>query len=160
MKKSNTEIIIADAAVIMYKEGRTIDEIAHILSISKDEVLKILMDRNAIKPKLSFETFRKEKKRREILEKIKTFWDENKEAVVGLAAITGGFATKIIHGAIKRSNLKKESDNKELYCYDRSLGHYWKLRRRLTNDEWVEIDKRKKNGERLADILDEMKVLY
>lgn len=160
MKKSDTEIIIADAAVIMYKEGRTIDEIAHILSIQKDEVLKILMDRNAIMPKLSFESFKKEKKRREILGKIKMFWDENKEAVVGLAAIAGGLATKIIHGAIKRSNLKKESDNKELYCYDRSLGHYWKLRRRLTNDEWVEIDKRKKNGERLADILDEMKVLY
>jgi len=48
---------------------------------------------------------------------------------------------------------------KDLYCYDRSLGHYWKLRRELTNSEWVEIDQRKQNGERLADILDELKAL-
>ena len=55
--------------------------------------------------------------------------------------------------------MKKEKDLKDLYCYDRSLGHYWTLRRRLTNAEWVEIDKRKNNGERLADILSELKVL-
>lgn len=159
MNKPNNELI-GNAVRMLYKEGRTLDEIAHILSISKEDALKIIMESKPKESKLSFKNFKKEKKRREILEKIKKFWDENKEAVVGLAAITGGLATKIIHGAIKRSNLKKESDNKELYCYDRSLGHYWKLRRRLTNDEWVEIDKRKKNGERLADILDEMKVLY
>jgi hypothetical protein len=55
--------------------------------------------------------------------------------------------------------MKKQEDLKNLYCYDRSLGHYWKLKRELTNSEWVEIDKRKKNGEHLADILDELKVL-
>lgn len=60
------------------------------------------------------------------------------------------------NGQIK---LNKEKDLKDLYCYDRSLGHYWKLRRELTNTEWVEIDKRKNNGERLSDILSEMKVL-
>ena len=55
--------------------------------------------------------------------------------------------------------MHKEKDLKDLYCYDRSLGHYWRLRRELTNAEWIEIDKRKNNGERLADILDELKVL-
>ena len=29
----------------------------------------------------------------------------------------------------------------------------------IDNKEWLEIDQRKKNGERLSDILDEMKVL-
>lgn len=61
--------------------------------------------------------------------------------------------------AIKRSNIKAAEDVKNLYCYDRSLGHYWKLRRELRNDEWLEIDKRKQNGERLSDILDSMRVL-
>lgn len=158
--KKDRNISIGDAVKMLYEEGRTLDEIAHILSIPKDEALKILMTQNGEESKLTFDKFRKEKRRREILGKIKMFWDENKEAIVGIVAVVGGVTTKIVHGAIKRSNLKKESDNKELYCYDRSLGHYWKLKRRLTNDEWVEIDKRKKNGERLADILDEMKVLY
>ena len=48
---------------------------------------------------------------------------------------------------------------KDLYCYDRSVGHYWKLRRELSNKEWLEIDQREKNGERLSDILSEMKVM-
>ena len=59
----------------------------------------------------------------------------------------------------KHAALTKEQTLKDLYCYDRSLGHYWKLRRELTNEEWLEIDKRKKNGERLSDILDAMRVL-
>ena len=59
----------------------------------------------------------------------------------------------------KHAALAKEQNLKDLYCYDRSLGHYWKLRRELTNEEWLEIDKRKKNGERLSDILDDMRVL-
>ena len=59
----------------------------------------------------------------------------------------------------KRINLGKAERVKNLYCYDRSLGHYWRLKRKLSNREWLEIDKRKAKGERLADILAEMKVL-
>ena len=55
--------------------------------------------------------------------------------------------------------MKEEKQLKNDYCYDRSLGHYWKLRRELTNEEWIAIDKRKRNGERLGDILAELKVL-
>jgi len=73
-------------------------------------------------------------------------------------AILGGvvWAAKATHKHIK---LNKEKNLKEMYCYGRSLGHYWKLKRELTNSEWVSIDKRKMNGERLADILSELKVL-
>lgn len=68
--------------------------------------------------------------------------------------------TKITVKAIgKHHNLVKEEHVKTHYCYDRSLGHYWALRRELTNREWLEIDSRKKAGERLSDILSEMKVL-
>lgn len=61
--------------------------------------------------------------------------------------------------AIKSKQTKDLEDAKNLYCYDRSLGHYWKLRRELRNDEWLEIDRRKQNGERLSDILNSMCVL-
>lgn len=59
----------------------------------------------------------------------------------------------------KHMNVKKEQKLKDLYCYDRSAGHYWRLRRKLTNSEWVEIDRRMNNGERLGIILEELKVL-
>ena len=83
----------------------------------------------------------------------------NKEAVITLTPIVIGGITTVAKVVGKRVNLHKQEDLKDLYCYDRSLGHYWRLRRELTNQEWLEIDKRKKNGERLSDILDELKVL-
>lgn len=55
-------------------------------------------------------------------------------------------------------NNKKKADRRA-WVYDRSLGHYWKLRRELTNDEWLAIDARMRSGERLADILKELNVL-
>lgn len=84
---------------------------------------------------------------------------DNKETIIVLAPIVIGVAKPIIKTVSKNITLRKAKDVKELYCYDRSLGHYWRLKRELTNNEWVTIDRRKKCGERLADILDSMKVL-
>lgn len=110
--------------------------------------------------------FKRQQKRLELKQKIENackkvqvFYHNNRElCLVAIPAAIGGlgFGAKSI---IKRSNLKKQENIKNLYCYDRSLGHYWRLRRELTNSEWVEIDKRKRKGERLADILAEFKVL-
>lgn len=76
--------------------------------------------------------------------------------IVGSGITAAGYVGKAV---VKHVNLNKQEAVKVLYCYDRSLGHYWKLRRELTNKEWLEIDRRKRAGEKLADILDEMKVL-
>ena len=108
---------------------------------------------------------RKEKRQRRVAAMINWFNDNRELALIIIPAdlTLAGFMVKggisITKGLIRSYNLKKESQLKDLYCYDRSLGHYWKLRRELTNNEWVEIDQRKKNGERLADILSELKVL-
>ena len=92
-------------------------------------------------------------------QKSKEFLINNREKVnAGVPIVVGGIAT-VVKVVGKRSNLNKQEKLKDLYCYDRSLGHYWKLRRELTNKEWLEIDSRKKNGERLSDILSDMKVL-
>lgn len=83
----------------------------------------------------------------------------NKEMALILAPIVTTAVTATIKGAFKGHNRRKEKELKEYYCYDRSLGHYWRLRRELSNAEWLAIDKRKQNGERLADILEELRVL-
>ena len=104
----------------------------------------------------------KDHKKREEIEKWKKRGEwlfnkayENKEKIA--------FAAPVIifmgKAFIKRSNLHKAETLKNNYCYDRSLGHYWQLKRPLTNAEWIEIDKRKRRGDRLADILEEFRVL-
>lgn len=122
---------------------------------------------------IDFKKLQKEAKKRERKlrreAKVKAFvnWcNKNKELslviipaglAVGTALVKGGI--HITKGAIRAHNLKKEETLKDLYCYDRSLGHYWQLRRKLRNDEWIAIENRRKQGERLADILDDLHVL-
>lgn len=80
-------------------------------------------------------------------------------AAIGLAAGCIKAGTGIVKSGLRLINTHKEKRVKDFYCYDRSLGHYWALKRELSNREWVEIDNRRKNGERMADILDSLKVL-
>lgn len=88
-----------------------------------------------------------------------TFVEEHKEAIAVLAPVVIGGCAKLVQLGLKTYNLGKQEDLKNLYVYDRSLGHYWKLRRELDNSEWVEIEQRRKNGEKLGDILNELNVL-
>lgn len=83
----------------------------------------------------------------------------NKDLVMFIVPVVVSGATTVARVVGKRANLHKEQNLKNLYCYDRSAGHYWELKRKLKKSEWVEIDRRKRNGERYADILSDMKVL-
>ena len=87
-------------------------------------------------------------------------WAQDNAQVLAVAVPT---TIGAIGGAIKifgrRHNLRVEERNKDLRCYDTSLGHYWELKRKLSNEEWVYIDRQRKEGERLSDILDRLKVL-
>ena len=91
--------------------------------------------------------------------KTKEWAKRNKETIVVLTPVIIGGVVTVTRVVGKRVNLAKEEQLKTLYCYDRSLGHYWALRRELSNKEWLAIDERKANGERLADILSDLKVL-
>ena len=84
---------------------------------------------------------------------------ENPEIAIVVIPLVAKTGANLVKAVSKNVNLRKQESIKNLYCYDRSLGHYWSLRRELTNQEWLEVDRRKKAGERLADILESMKVL-
>lgn len=115
---------------------------------------------------ITFEDFKRESKKRAVKDRInrwiqngKEWFFKNKDAVITLTPVVIAGVTTVVKVVGKRVNLGKQEDIKNLYCYDRSLGHYWRLRRELSNKEWLEIDRRKKDGERLADILSDMRVL-
>lgn len=109
--------------------------------------------------KRTIRKYKFKKKVKEITNDICGFIDDNRELIIVVGPVLLGAITTGINVVGKHLNLRKQEKIKDLYVYDRSLGHYWLLRRELTNKEWVEVDKRKANGERLADILSEMKVL-
>ena len=48
---------------------------------------------------------------------------------------------------------------KDTRIYDAREGFYWELRRKLTNSERQTISRKRKNGEKLGDILEEMRLL-
>lgn len=102
---------------------------------------------------------RKEEKKRETIEAVKQWCFDNKEEILLAIPAICGLLYKGSKTIGKRVNLAEEKRLKENYVYDRSLGHYWELRRKLTNSEWAEIERRKRNGEKLADILSSMRVL-
>ena len=74
----------------------------------------------------------------------------------------GVFAASCISSAVKKyrkTKMEREMDFHRNNIYDRSMGHYWQLRRRLTSDEMRELEQRKYYGESMGDILESMKVL-
>lgn len=116
-------------------------------------------------------------KKEEIKEKAKQFyedvtrkagwfyWDakkwvrDNKEIVIIAAPIALGVCKELMKVTVKNKQLKEEQRLKDRYIYDRSNMHYYELRRDLTTREWLEIEERKRRGESLGWILNDMRVL-
>lgn len=96
---------------------------------------------------------------RNAIDSAKNWIETHQQEIMVLVPVAVTATVTIVKVVSRQKALDKQKDLKELYCYDRSLGHYWKLKRELTNHEWIEIDTRKKSGERLSDILKDLKVL-
>ena len=47
----------------------------------------------------------------------------------------------------------------DIYIYDRSMGQYWKCCKNPTTEQYLEINRRKDNGEGLGTILADMRLL-
>lgn len=76
---------------------------------------------------------------------------------VAIATVKG--ASRIVSKAVARANMEKANRDLRTRCYDPSEGHYWFLKRELSNSEWLLVNRRHTNGEKIGDILAEMKVL-
>lgn len=84
--------------------------------------------------------------------------DETALIVAGSVTLLGavGRTAKRID---RNRKLQQEQDLKDLYVYDRSLGIYHELRRKLRPSEALEIDRRRSDGESMAHILASMRLL-
>ena len=91
--------------------------------------------------------------------KAKVWAEQNPEKAALIASGAVAAAQYIGKAAIKDYRDNKEANQLKLRCYDPSKGHYYYLKRELSNKEWLMIDKRRDAGEKLPDILDDMRVL-
>lgn len=92
-------------------------------------------------------------------EDVKDYCSEHKEVVIALAPCVIGGAVEMVKVIARKGNINEEKRLKDNYIYDRSAGHYYELRRKPKNSEWVQIDHRKQLGESLGDILNDMRLL-
>lgn len=73
-----------------------------------------------------------------------------------LAIATG--TVKFIR-TVRGSAADRHEDRMKKCYYDPSSGFHWDLKRNLTNEERIEISRRKREGEFTEDILESMRVL-
>jgi hypothetical protein len=93
------------------------------------------------------------------IRRAKKWVEENPELAVIIGGTVVGGAKFVCKNGAQHAKLNKAQKVKELYLYDPSMGHYWELSRKLSNREYLIIDQRRANGERMANILDDMGVL-
>lgn len=110
--------------------------------------------------------FKREAKVRELKGKVKAGYDKAKQMVVDHPAESFALATTVVGSVIglvkradRKADLKKAEQLKERYIYDRSIGGYWKTRRKLNTSDMLEIERRKKLGRGLGEILRDMRLL-
>ena len=94
---------------------------------------------------------------------IKVWWDNNKEwaAIVVPIAIpcAVGLTKKIISTGASTYRLHLEDKMQTRRIYDHSLGMYWTLKRSLNSNDMLSIERRRKAGEKMGDILSSMRLI-
>lgn len=70
-----------------------------------------------------------------------------------------GVLTKTITVVGKSMNLRKEQQIKDLYIWDAKLGRHWQMRKKPSQWQQLEIERRQEAGERLGSILESLDLL-
>ena len=89
-----------------------------------------------------------------------TEWcNENREVLIVFGPVLFGSIMEIVKVSIRYKTGRDEKRLKDRYIYDRSNGHYYELKRKPKNSEWLQIEQRKLNGESIGWILNDMHLL-
>ena len=95
----------------------------------------------------------------EIKNKAVDFVADHPTEALALGTTLIGSAVGLARRADRKKDLREQQRLREEYIYDRSLGSYWKTRRKLSNSEKLEIERRRRQGESLGEILRSMRLL-
>ena len=102
-------------------------------------------------------------KAKEALDNAVDFYNHNREFVIMVAVPTvvalTGLGKTAIRSAGRKHRTRVEDRAKRMRIYDPSLHSWWSLNHEMSNNERKMIDRRRRNGERLSDILADMKLI-
>ena len=137
-----------------FRKKKKDDEVIEVTITDDGFVMKDVMEAYKVEKKIK----RRQRVRERLNDSLKFVCEVGLPLLIAVGPVVP-IVLRVANGISRRVNMNKEKDLKELYVYDRSLGHYWKLKRRLSNKDWASIDKRYREGERLADILNDLDVI-
>lgn len=131
-----------------------------------NEAINYISDLGGNMERYSWKECEKEIKKEEFKKKVKEkadkictsakeFWDNNKEAIVVLTPIIFS-GISMMNKSARRREEKKEEERRERRVYDPSMGDWWDLKKPLTNNERLELERRVADGELRGDILRDM----
>lgn len=100
----------------------------------------------------------KKAKRAKRLADTTNFVKENQTLIYSGVGVLGA-ASGVVKKLLKNHAVNKEIKFKETTIYDRSLGRYVRLKKKLTAEQALKIEQRKNNGEKLHLILKDMNLL-
>lgn len=88
------------------------------------------------------------------------YWIQDNRDWLVIVVPAATTAVSIISKSYSRNKaIKAEQRLKENFLYDRSIGNYIEIKRKLKPREHIEIDARRRAGESLVSILNDMKLI-
>ena len=90
---------------------------------------------------------------------VECFWTEHGDEVKTIAPILIGGGLALGKAISKHNAIKAEQILKDRKIYDPRMGHYYTMKRKPTDWQWTEIDRRFRNGEGYGDILRDLGLL-
>ena len=111
---------------------------------------------------INLDAFKRELQKRKLKEKAAQVWEFCKEHPAesfALATTAVGGLFGLAKRADRKRDIREQQRLKDEYIYDHSIGRHVHLRRKPTNREYLEIERRRGNGERMGSILEDMRLL-
>ena len=110
--------------------------------------------------------FKVEEKKRKLKEKFEDFkawcsctWANHKEEIVILGPVVLGAATGLAKAGSRAYQTHSDNKHRDRETYDPRTGQYYTLKRKMSNNQKLELERRMSNGERKGDILRSMNLI-
>lgn len=90
---------------------------------------------------------------------LKCAWDENPAETAAIFTTFVGAIGIVAKTIEKHANIRKEERLKDLRVWDPVLGIYWQLRKKMSQNQQLEFESRRKSGEPSGSILRSMRLI-